>query len=161
MTGVNRVCCPWIIVANCSLRKADDPPLARGGADETDACNGSTGDNGSTGANIDRNKYRPGRQSKRQAGLIYRDPARLLPACRGPRFSDPRAAISIVPRLSKAQGLDVARCLRVAFPNDASEPVHGKFRRLCGFSVLPGVGGTDASSSTPWSSQIPFRLGFN
>ena len=22
MTGVNRVCCPWIIVANCSLRKA-------------------------------------------------------------------------------------------------------------------------------------------
>lgn len=84
MTEVNRVCCPWIIVANCSLRKALGPcSLA---SNETDGYNGSNGDNGSADANIDRNKYRPGRQSKRQLGLIYRDPARL--PRRGLRFSN-------------------------------------------------------------------------
>lgn len=69
MTWVNRVCCPWIIVANCSLRLQSWTP------DETDGCSveargGGRGDNGSSGANIDRNKYiGRGRQSKRQPGF--------------------------------------------------------------------------------------------
>lgn len=103
MTWVNRVCCPRIIVANCSLRlQSCGPPTKqpvvtlkgeRGGR-------GERGDNGSSGANIDRNKYiGRGRQSKRQPGFN-------LSRSRKAAFfqSTPRHAVLSIVRLLKAQG---------------------------------------------------------
>lgn len=94
MTGVNRVCCPWIIVANCSLR-------SQSWTKQT-ACNGRE-------ATMDRERakywpqqiYRPTIKTS-APGLIYRD-RRVFPI---------RAGHAVVDRIYwKLKGSDI-----VTFP---------------------------------------------
>lgn len=88
MTGVNRVCCPWIIVANCSLR-------SQSWTKQT-ACNGRQ-------ATMDRERgkywpqqiYRPTIKTS-APGLIYRARPRFFP--------NPRRSRCCRSYLLKAQG---------------------------------------------------------